>query len=388
MLEDIPAHPNDWLILAGDVANGRRHLDWCFEVLCGRFRQVVWTPGNHDLWSRAGVASEPRGMDLYHRLVEIARQHGVLTPEDPYPVFSHATGDVIIAPLFLHFDYSFRPGHVHMDDVVKWALDANVIPADERLLHSDPFPDHQSWCAWRCAVTDRRLASCGTGMPKVLVNHYPLEESLAVLPRVPRFCALVRNPPLTRLARSVQCLRRDLWPSSYPRHRMDGRGAFPGSVAGLSGTMGARPGNRSLPAGGRIVRGRPSGTRSEGSSMSSPGSGDAQWWRPYASCAGVEILHVDLTPNESHDRAALAWLDGTEYQRWQRFRVERARRQFSRCRAVLRVCLCERLGCRNDQLEFGAGKYGKPYAMIDGQANEAAFNVSHSPRARAHRVRN
>ncbi len=187
MLEDIPAHPNDWLILAGDVANGYRRLDWCFEVLCGRFRQVVWTPGNHDLWSRTGVANEPRGMDLYHRLVEIARQHGVLTPEDPYPVFSRATGDVVIAPLFLHFDYSFRPARVHIDNVVKWALEANVFPADERLLHSDPFPDHQSLCAWRCAVTFRRLAACRTDMPKVLVNHYPLEESLAVLPRVPRF---------------------------------------------------------------------------------------------------------------------------------------------------------------------------------------------------------
>ena len=106
--------------------------------------------------------------------------------------------------------------------------------------------------------------------------------------------------------------------------------------------------------------------------------GDVQWWRPHASCAGVEILHVDLSPNESHDQAALAWLDCTEYQRWQRFRVERARRQFSRCRAALRMCLCERLGCRNDRLAFGAGKYGKPFAMIDGRASEAAFNVSHS----------
>ena len=187
VLEDIPAHPHDWLIVAGDVANGWRHLDWCFDILCRRFRQVVWTPGNHDLWSRAREDDQARGMVLYRRLVEIARQHGVLTPDDPYPVFSHATGDVIIAPLFLHFDYSFRPDHVRIDDVLTWALEADIVPADERLLHSDPFPDHPSWCAWLCDIADRRLASCNPDMPKVLINHYPLEESLAVLPRVPRF---------------------------------------------------------------------------------------------------------------------------------------------------------------------------------------------------------
>ncbi len=187
VLEDIPAHPNDWLIVAGDVANGWRHLDWCFDILCRRFRQVVWTPGNHDLWSRAGEDDEPHGMDLYRRLVKIARQNGVLTPEDPYPVFSHAARDVIIAPLFLHFDYSFRPDHVRIDDVVTWAHEADIVPADERLLRSDPFPDHPSWCAWLCGIADRRLSACNPDMPKVLVNHYPLEESLAVLPRVPRF---------------------------------------------------------------------------------------------------------------------------------------------------------------------------------------------------------
>ncbi len=104
----------------------------------------------------------------------------------------------------------------------------------------------------------------------------------------------------------------------------------------------------------------------------------ARWWQPYATCAGIDILHVDLSPNESCDRAALTWLDETECQRWQRFRVARARRQFARCRAALRACLCARLGCQNDELAFGAAKYGKPFAKIDGQANDAAFNVSHS----------
>ena len=187
VLEQFPAHPDDWLILAGDVSDGHRDLDRCFDLLGRRFRRIVWVPGNHELWSRPSSAGEPRGLALYHRLVEIARSHGVLTPEDPYPVFPHPMGDLVIAPLFLLYDYSFRPNDVAARDVVRWAQEEDVIAADEYLLHPDPFPDRPSWCAARCAETMKRLAACRPDLPKILVNHYPLEESLAVLPRVPRF---------------------------------------------------------------------------------------------------------------------------------------------------------------------------------------------------------
>ena len=82
-LHDIPAHPDDWLILAGDISDGARQLDQCFRHLCTKFRQLVWTPGNHELWSHAGAAGGLRGVALYERLVEIARSYGVLTPADP-----------------------------------------------------------------------------------------------------------------------------------------------------------------------------------------------------------------------------------------------------------------------------------------------------------------
>jgi len=71
--------------------------------------------------------------------------------------------------------------------VVRWAREESVVPADERFLHSDPLPDRVSWCAALCAEAMKRLAACRADLPKVLVNHYPLEESLAVLPKVPRF---------------------------------------------------------------------------------------------------------------------------------------------------------------------------------------------------------
>ena len=94
---------------------------------------------------------------------------------------------MLIAPLFLLYDYSFRPDHVRADQVIAWAKAANNVGADEHLLHPDPFPDRVSWCRERCAGTAARLEACPPHVPKILVNHYPLEEELAVLPRVPRF---------------------------------------------------------------------------------------------------------------------------------------------------------------------------------------------------------
>ena len=37
VLDDFPAYPDDWLILAGDVTHGVRWLARCFERLAGRF---------------------------------------------------------------------------------------------------------------------------------------------------------------------------------------------------------------------------------------------------------------------------------------------------------------------------------------------------------------
>ena len=186
-LESLPAFRDDWLVLPGDVATGPKRLDWCFRRLTPKFRQVVWVPGNHELWTVPDTVPSLRGVALYERLVRIARAHGVLTPEDPYPVVELRDGPVLIAPLFLLYDYSFRPRHVRRADVVRWARETGAVCADEVALHPDPYPDRDSWCAVRCRDAAARLASCPADLPKVLVNHYPLEEEHAVLPRIPRF---------------------------------------------------------------------------------------------------------------------------------------------------------------------------------------------------------
>ena len=45
-----PAHPGDWLIVAGDVAEKVDHVVDALERLAARFERVIWAPGNHELW--------------------------------------------------------------------------------------------------------------------------------------------------------------------------------------------------------------------------------------------------------------------------------------------------------------------------------------------------
>lgn len=195
-LESFPAFPDDWLILGGDVTHGAQQLDWCFRQLTPRFRQIVWVPGNHELWTVPNGSAGLRGVALYERLVRIAKSHGILTPEDPYPVVELRRGPVMIVPLFLLYDYTFRPRSVRRNEVVCWARETGAVCSDELLLHPDPFPDRDSWCAARCTDAAARLAACPPDLPKVLVNHFPLEEQHAVLPRIPRFtpwCGTLRT---------------------------------------------------------------------------------------------------------------------------------------------------------------------------------------------------
>jgi hypothetical protein len=43
------------------------------------------------------------------------------------------------------------------------------------------------WCQARCEITEQRLETCRNDLPTVLINHFPLREDLARLPRIPRF---------------------------------------------------------------------------------------------------------------------------------------------------------------------------------------------------------
>jgi 3',5'-cyclic AMP phosphodiesterase CpdA len=186
-LLEIASHPADWLILAGDVGETAAHLEFAFRELKPRFAKLVWVPGNHEIWTLPGSNETARGRFKYDELVQLCRSHGVLTPEDPYPIVTIAGREVRIAPLFLLYDYSFRPLDVPIERAIAWAVEAGIECVDEVLLHPDPYTSRAEWCHARCEMTARRLKAHRNDLPTVLISHFPLREDLAKLPRIPRF---------------------------------------------------------------------------------------------------------------------------------------------------------------------------------------------------------
>jgi hypothetical protein len=123
--------------------------------------------------------------------VELCRRLGVLTPEDPYPVFDGQGGPVRVAPLFLLYDYTFRPpGTRTKEEGLAYAHRTGVVCNDEFLLHPDPYPSRDAWCRARVALTERRLEATvaeESGLPLVLVNHYPLVREPTRILHYPEF---------------------------------------------------------------------------------------------------------------------------------------------------------------------------------------------------------
>lgn len=171
-----PRHQDDWLIVAGDVAESVEAIAWTLGLLRERFAKVIWTPGNHELWTVSSSPDAPRGARRYELLVELCRRLDIVTPEDEYPVFETDRESFVVAPLFLLYDYSFRDSGTSLADAMEYAYSTGLVFTDEQLLYPDPFPSRQDWCAHRVELTERRLAAIPERLRTVLVTHFPLHR--------------------------------------------------------------------------------------------------------------------------------------------------------------------------------------------------------------------
>ncbi len=167
-----PESDEDWLLVAGDVAETFTEVGWALTVLRRRFARVIWAPGNHELWTWPRDPVQLRGVERYEALVRLCRALDVDTPEDPYPVWRD---EVVIAPLFLLYDYSWQAP----------VSDPRVVARDEEFLHPDPYPSRAAWCHARVAETGARLAALDA--PTILVNHFPLVREPTRVLRHPHF---------------------------------------------------------------------------------------------------------------------------------------------------------------------------------------------------------
>jgi 3',5'-cyclic AMP phosphodiesterase CpdA len=183
-----PNSPRDWLIVCGDVADDWAGVEWALGVLAERYARVIWVPGNHELLTYGDDPLQLRGERRYRRLVETCRELGVLTPEDPFPLWEGPGGPALLAPLFLLYDYSFgRNVGATKEESLRRAHAAGVVCVDEYLLHPEPFPSREAWCAARVAESERRLEATDPAVPTVLINHFPLIAAPTRVLRHPEF---------------------------------------------------------------------------------------------------------------------------------------------------------------------------------------------------------
>ncbi|MBO9533862.1 MAG: metallophosphoesterase [Solirubrobacteraceae bacterium] len=191
-----PGHPDDWLIVAGDVADGIDEVAGVLAQLRERFARVLWTPGNHELLAGKDAGRAERGVERYDRYVERLRAVGVDTPDDPYPRWEGPGGPAIVAPLFTLYDYGFgatRFGATAAERLER-AKAGRVVAVDEYLLDPAPFPSREAWCAARVAATSARLDALDPSLPTVLVSHWPLHEHPTEILRHPEFSLWCGTP--------------------------------------------------------------------------------------------------------------------------------------------------------------------------------------------------
>ena len=224
---------------------------------------MVWVPGNHELWTLSTDPVRLRGEARYRYLVSMCRRLGVLTPEDPFPVWRGAGGPVVIVPLFVLYDYTFRPdGTTTKAEALALAYETGIVCSDEAVLYPDPYPSRDAWCHARVEATERRLAGLPPGTPTVLVSHFPLtREPTRVLqyPEFAQWCGTERTADW-HLRFSAQAVV--YGHLHIPRHDLAGRRAVRRSVPRLSRGAGAEPGHGHAPY-GRSSRPSPRTTQRE-----------------------------------------------------------------------------------------------------------------------------
>lgn len=89
---------HDVLILAGDMTDDLRLLESALQVVAAKFRQVLFVPGNHELWVVRDESKD--SLKKFAQVLGICRDCGVST--DVY-----RSNGLSIVPLFGWYDFSF-----------------------------------------------------------------------------------------------------------------------------------------------------------------------------------------------------------------------------------------------------------------------------------------
>ncbi|WP_420125516.1 metallophosphoesterase family protein [Longimicrobium sp.] len=108
----LAGHRDDALIVAGDVADNEAVLRDTLEWLAGRFAEVFFVPGNHELWVRG---EQRDSMEKFRSVLRVCDQAGVRT--EPARV-----GGAWVVPLFswYHEEFDVR-GEAVEEELEAWS---------------------------------------------------------------------------------------------------------------------------------------------------------------------------------------------------------------------------------------------------------------------------
>jgi predicted phosphodiesterase len=95
----VAEYQEDVLILAGDVSDTRRLLDWSLCTLVKRFRKVLFVPGNHELW----VIRDDREKNSLQKFDDVC----TVVASSGASMRAFCEQGVSIIPLLGWYDYSF-----------------------------------------------------------------------------------------------------------------------------------------------------------------------------------------------------------------------------------------------------------------------------------------
>lgn len=119
-LSDI-AYRDDTLIVAGDVSDRLEVIRETLLLLRSKFRHVLFTPGNHELWVRN--AAEINSIEKFNQVLQLCDEIGVVTK----PL---RLDDLWIVPLFSWYDGVYDSEMKAWADfhLCKWPNDVQPLP--------------------------------------------------------------------------------------------------------------------------------------------------------------------------------------------------------------------------------------------------------------------
>ncbi|HVI48998.1 MAG TPA: metallophosphoesterase [Chitinophaga sp.] len=146
-------YQEDTLILGGDISHHITLLETAFNMLKKTFREVIYVPGNHDLWVTGSKHSS--SLEKFDHISRLAAAYGIHTST----LHLH---NITIVPLLGWYDYSF--GQPTTEAVESWQ--------DFYACKWQGFSTVAAVTSYFLSLNERALSQLRPGIPRITFSHF------------------------------------------------------------------------------------------------------------------------------------------------------------------------------------------------------------------------